>query len=204
MEGHGREQISQRVDVSRTVGWFTTIYPVLLKVEAGEGKVEQVGEVLKSIKEQLRQVPEQGFGYGLLRYLSEDAEIRAELERMPQAEVIFNYSGQFDQTLNEQELFVMAREDRGEGRSERSRRWHLLEVSGGVVEGQLQLTWAYSEKVHRRESIQRVADEFIEVLQELIQHCQKADDGGFTPSDFQEFKWSQQELDDITEVLKSL
>jgi non-ribosomal peptide synthase protein (TIGR01720 family) len=167
-------------------------------------KVDQVGEVLKSVKEQLRQIPDQGFGYGLLRYLSGDAELRAALANMPQSEVIFNYSGQFDQALSGQGWFEMARENRGEGRSPRSRRWHLLEVSGGVVEGRLQLTWGYSENVHRRATIEYVANEFIEVLQELISHCQNADDVGFTPSDFQEFSWTQQELDDISEVLKSL
>jgi amino acid adenylation domain-containing protein/non-ribosomal peptide synthase protein (TIGR01720 family) len=200
MEGHGREQVSPRVDVSRTVGWFTSIYPVLLEVGGHGGggvREEQVGEELKRVKEQLREIPEQGIGYGLLRYMSGNQQVRAELERMPQAEVIFNYSGQFDQTLKGQELFAMAREDRGEGRSQRSRRWHLLEVSGGVVEGQLQLTWAYSERVHRRETVERVSAEFIEVLQEFIQHCRKAGIVGITPSDFPEAELSQRELDEL-------
>ena len=67
----------------------------------------------------------------------------------------------------------------------------MLEVTGGVVEGRLQLTWGYSENVHRRATMEQVANEFIEILQYLIRHFQKSDDVAFTPSDFQEFSWSQ-------------
>src|SRR5262249_15681149 len=69
VEGHGREPISERVDVSRTVGWFTTIYPVLLEVN---GNRNQAGEVVKQVKEQVRGIPGQGLGYGVLRYLGSD------------------------------------------------------------------------------------------------------------------------------------
>jgi NRPS condensation-like uncharacterized protein len=82
LEGHGREAIFEDVDLSRTVGWFTTIFPVLLNL----GKVSEPGEVLKSIKEQLRRIPNNGIGYGLLRYLSKDTEIVKKLQAIPQAE----------------------------------------------------------------------------------------------------------------------
>ena len=74
LEGHGREEIFEDVDLSRTVGWFTTIFPVLL--ESGGGF--HPGNALKSVKEQLRRIPNRGIGYGLLRYLSRDADISRE------------------------------------------------------------------------------------------------------------------------------
>src|SRR5262249_38394636 len=75
VEGHGREEIDKPVDVSRTVGWFTTVFPVVLQID----KTVDPGKALKSIKEQLRAVPQQGIGYGLLRYLSGDADLMQEL-----------------------------------------------------------------------------------------------------------------------------
>ncbi len=189
MEGHGREAISEQVDVSRTVGWFTTIYPVLLEVK---GRLTAVGEVVKQVKEQVRAIPEQGMGYGMLRYLGQAGE---RLRALPQAEVVFNYTGQFDQTLGENGLFRSGREDRGEGRSGANQRAHLLEVTGCVAGGQLQMTWSYSEQVHKRETVERVAADFIEALRELIQQCQWGEVAGFTPSDFPEARLSQKDLD---------
>jgi non-ribosomal peptide synthase protein (TIGR01720 family) len=201
LEGHGREPISEQVDVSRTVGWFTTIYPVLLEVQ---GRLTEVGEVLKQVKEQVRAIPGQGMGYGLLKYLGGESERQRRLRELPPAEVVFNYSGQFDQTLSEKGLFRAGREDHGPGRSGANQRAHLLEVTGGVAGGQLQLTWVYSEQVHKRESVARVAEHFIEALRQLIQQCQWGEVAGVTPSDFEDFQWSQHELDDITEVIRSL
>ena len=198
MEGHGREPIDERVDVSRTVGWFTTIYPVLLEVK---GRVTEVGEILKQVKEQVRAIPEQGLGYGMLRYLGEESEKRRRLRELPQAEVVFNYTGQFDQTLSESGLFRLGREDRGEGRSGANQRGHLLEVTGGVAGGQLQLTWSYSEQVHQRETVERVAEQFLEALRQLIQQCQWGEVAGFTPSDFPEAELSQYELDELVAEL---
>ena len=148
--------------------------------------------------------PEQGIGYGLLKYVSAETETQRRLRELPQAEVVFNYTGQFDQTLSESGLFRVGREDRGDGRSGANQRGHLLEVTGGVAGGQLQLTWSYSEQVHKRETVERVAADFIEALRQLIQQCQWGEVAGFTPSDFEDFQWSQHELDDITEVIRSL
>jgi non-ribosomal peptide synthase protein (TIGR01720 family) len=196
VEGHGRDPISERVDVSRTVGWFTTTYPVLLEVPGNE----TVGEVLKQVKEQMRRIPEQGIGYGMLRYLGTES-VRDHLRELPQAEVLFNYSGQFDQTLIDNGMFAAAPEDRGEGRSGKNQRKHLLEITGGVVGGQLQLTWIYSQQVHKQETVERVATDFIAALQQLIEQCQWGEVIGFTPSDFPEAELSQQELDELVAEL---
>ena len=131
MEGHGREDILDDVDLSRTVGWFTTIYPVLLTAGAASARDE-----LRTIKEQLRQLPNHGIGYGLLRYLSNDRE---RLRELPRAEIIFNYLGQLDQILPQSSPFLMARESSGPGQSARGTRSHVLDISARVIGGQLQL-----------------------------------------------------------------
>ncbi|BAY50143.1 amino acid adenylation domain-containing protein (plasmid) [Scytonema sp. HK-05] len=176
LEGHGREDIFEDVDLSRTVGWFTTIFPVLLELKA----TDNVGESLKSIKEQLRAVPNRGIGYGLLRYLSGDAEITSTLQALPQAEVSFNYLGQFDWGMQENSLFKLAPESVGSQHSQLGSRSHLLDINGFVVESQLQLDWTYSENFHKRATIESLAQDFAASLRSLIAHCLSADAGGDT------------------------
>jgi non-ribosomal peptide synthase protein (TIGR01720 family) len=131
----------------------------------------------------------------MLRYLGTESESKKRLRALPQAEVMFNYTGQFDHTLSESGLFRVGQEECGEGRGAANQRTHLLEVTGGVAGGQLQLTWSYSEEVHRQETVERVAADFIAALRQLIQQCQWGEGVGFTPSDFPEARLSQKDLD---------
>ncbi|WP_414587305.1 amino acid adenylation domain-containing protein [Scytonema sp. PCC 10023] len=177
LEGHGREDIFEDVDLSRTVGWFTTIFPVLLELKA----TDNLGDAIKSIKEQLRAIPNRGIGYGLLRYLSGDAEITSTLQALPQAEVSFNYLGQLDSGMQENSFFKLAPESVGSQQSEQGSRSHLLAINGLVVESQLQLDWTYSENFHKRATIESLAQDFAASLRSLIAHCLSADAGGDTP-----------------------
>lgn len=197
LEGHGREELFENVDVSRTVGWFTSIFSVHLSLE----NASQPGKSLMAIKEQLRAIPNRGISYGLLHYLSRDQEITKQLSLLPKAEVIFNYLGQFDQVLPESSLFSLAQESIGPSHSLRSKRTHLLEINSGISQGRLQMSWTYSEKLHRQTTVEVLAQGFIEALRSLITHCQSPDAGGFTPSDFAKFEqsqWCQADLDAIT------
>jgi len=195
MEGHGREEIGDDVDVTRTVGWFTTHYPVVLEVAEGA----DVGEALKMVKEQLREVPERGLGWGLLRWLREDgAAVRGEAA---EAELSFNYLGQFDQVLGDGAAFVPARESAGPERSHTGGRSSRLGITGRVSGGRLLMSWAYSEVMHRRETIERVAEDFISALRKIIAHCQSPEAGGYTPSDFPDADLSQSELDDLAAMI---
>lgn len=197
LEGHGREELFEDVDLSRTVGWFTTIFPVLLDL----GDVSHTGEALKSVKEQLHRTPNRGIGYGLLRYLSRDAATRLKLQALPQAEVSFNYLGQLDQVLSKPPLLGLAKESNGPDQSRLGSRSHLLEVNGFIAEGMLQLDWTYSENVHQRATAERLAQGFMEALKSLIAHCQSPEAGGYTPSDFPEAEMSQEELDELVAEL---
>jgi amino acid adenylation domain-containing protein/non-ribosomal peptide synthase protein (TIGR01720 family) len=193
LEGHGREELFDGVDLSRTVGWLTAIYPVVLELDRRE---RNPGERLKSVKEQLRQIPRKGLGHGILGYLGDEATAAA-LRALPAPQVAFNYLGQLDRGLPEGSLFALAPESVGEPYSPRQRRPWLLEISGGVMGGRLRLTWTYSESFHDARTIQGVIDHFLSALRELIEHCRTSGEGGITPSDFPAARANQKDLDKL-------
>jgi fengycin family lipopeptide synthetase B len=195
LEGHGREAMFEGVDLSRTVGWFTAIFPVLLTLPPEGGP----GEALKSIKEQLRCVPGRGLGYGLLRYLG--GPVAAERLRAAVPEVLFNYLGQLDRELPQASLFGSVAEPAGSPYSLRQHRGYLLEVNGGVSGGRLRLFFAYSENLHRRQTLEALGAGFLDELRGLIRHCRSVEAGGFTPSDFPMMSFTQEELDDVVNDL---
>jgi amino acid adenylation domain-containing protein/non-ribosomal peptide synthase protein (TIGR01720 family) len=187
MEGHGREEISEDVDLSRTVGWFTSIYPVILDVR----DTETPGAALKAVKEQLRGIPNGGIGFGVLRYLSGAAQLKTDKP----VELSFNYLGQLAQVLDPNSLFNGAGEATGPQQSLRGRQRYALEVAAVVVQGKLSVRFIYNERLHATETIQEVLDSYMKALRDLIAHCQSAEAGGFTPSDFPLIELNQQELD---------
>ncbi len=189
----GREEIFDNVDISRTVGLFSSIFPVLLDL----GETSTPGDALKAIKEQLRYIPNRGIGYGMLRYLSDDSKVIESLRGLPEAEVVFNYLGQFDQTLSESSLFKLAHESTGLQSSLQNNRSHLLSFTSFVVDGQLQLSCAYSEAIHSQSTIEALTQGFLTALRSLISHCQSPEAGGYTPSDFLLTKLTQQQLDEL-------
>ena len=174
LEGHGREPLFEG-DVSRTVGWFTSLFPVLLQVDRSSG----IADVLKSIKEQLRRIPGRGIGYGLLRYLE-----RAEgFSEWPQAEICFNYLGQLDDSGADVRLTLVS-DDIGLSQSAEAQRSYLIEVNGGTIRGELQLKWTYADRLFDHDTIEALAQDQMRILREIIDHCQQAE-GGFTLSDFE-------------------
>jgi amino acid adenylation domain-containing protein/non-ribosomal peptide synthase protein (TIGR01720 family) len=192
MEGHGREEVAEGVDVSRTVGWFTSIYPVLLKLDGGG-----VGDQLKYVKERLRAVPQRGMGYGLLRYVGRE-ETRRLMRALPDAELSFNYLGQLDQVLEEDGLLGAGGGDpSGEPFSRRGRRSHLLSINSLVAGGRLQVSWTYSENLHERATVERLAADYIAELERIINHCLTAEASGYTPSDFPLAGLGQEALDGV-------
>jgi amino acid adenylation domain-containing protein/non-ribosomal peptide synthase protein (TIGR01720 family)/FkbM family methyltransferase len=197
VEGHGREDVVHGVDVSRTVGWFTSHYPLLLDVEGATG----VGQALKRVKEQVRSLPMAGLGHGLLRYLSPDRQDAERLEAAPAAEIRFNYLGQLDQALAGDSAFEPAIESVGPSADPRLPRSHLLDVTGAVSNRTLEVVWRFSRDLHTRETIKGLADRYVNVLTEIVDHCRRPETGGYTPSDFPDAGLSQQGLDNVVAQL---
>jgi non-ribosomal peptide synthase protein (TIGR01720 family) len=198
LEGHGREDLFEDIDVSRTVGWFTSRFPVLLEL----GEETEPGTLLPAIKEQVRGIPNRGIGYGMLRYLRQDADAMA-LGALPQPDVEFNYLGQLDQTLsNEELLFQLAAETTGPDVGPDNPLSHLLIINGQVVGGQLEVSWTFSTRLYREQTIAQLAEHFLTALRALIAHCLSPEAGGSTPSDFPLAQIDTQTLDDLIEFVE--
>ncbi|WP_437952670.1 non-ribosomal peptide synthase/polyketide synthase [Sorangium sp. So ce296] len=185
--GHGREDLFEGVDVSRTVGWFTTQYPVRLTA-AGD----DLGRSIKVIKEQLRAVPGKGIGYGVLRYLSGAGEA---LNTPVRPRVAFNYLGQFDSTADGKKLFSLAKEPSGDDRAGSSARDAWFDVNTAVHGGRLQINWRFSEGLHTEGQVRQLMERFVEQVRRVIEHCLDGRSGGVTPSDFPLARLTQEELD---------
>ena len=125
LEGHGREDLFDDIDLTRTVGWFTSLFPVNLMPSS------DLGASIKTIKEQLRAVPDKGLGYGALRYLGPPA-IRAELAALPQPRITFNYLGQFDRQFDDAAMFVPSTEGNGLAQDPSAPLGNWLTVEGQV------------------------------------------------------------------------
>jgi amino acid adenylation domain-containing protein/non-ribosomal peptide synthase protein (TIGR01720 family) len=197
LEGHGREEIFDDADVTRTVGWFTAIYPVVLDLDPAAGP----GQAIQAIKEQLRAVPSRGLGHGLLRWLRQGEAVATRLAAMPAAEVSFNYLGQFDQALPASSPFAFARESLGPGYSPRAKRAYLLDVQSSVRGGRLRVRITYGEHLFRRETIEALAERFLAAIRALVAHCLSPEAGGYTPSDFQKADLSQEDIGDLLDQL---
>ncbi|PMB21448.1 type I polyketide synthase [Fischerella thermalis] len=200
LEGNGRDVIFDDIDLSRTVGWFTNIAPMLLEIR----ETEQTGEILKQVKEQLRSFPNQGLGYGVLRYLSGDEIITEKLRSLQQAEVLFLYLGNYEQTVPESSLFKLSSKSSGLSRSLRCQRSHLIEINALIVQNQLKVDWIYSQNVHRRQTIEKLAQDFRTALLSLVTDSQPSSAPNYTTSDFAEFESSQWSQDDIDNILTAI
>ncbi|MEU6682005.1 amino acid adenylation domain-containing protein [Streptomyces sp. NPDC046832] len=180
LEGHGREELFEDVDLSRTVGWFTTIHPVTLDVPDGDW-----GRALKSTKERLRAVPGRGIGYGALRHLSEpDSPARTALAAAPQPEISFNYLGQWDGATSDDGLVRARLAALGADQAPDQPRPHVIDVVAATEDGELRVDWIHAPAVHRTPTVRRLADAFLAALREVVDHCLRPGSGGATPSDF--------------------
>ncbi|QZP19256.1 non-ribosomal peptide synthase/polyketide synthase [Pseudomonas sp. DR208] len=188
MEGHGREDLFDTLDLSRTVGWFTSLFPV--RLQAGG----ELSAAIKSVKEQLRAVPHKGIGYGLLRYLGAP-EARKALSNQAAPRITFNYLGQFDRQFNEAALFVPATQGSGQAQDCEAPLANWLTVEGQVYGGELALRWGFSREMFEVATVQRLADDYAAELQALIEHCCATPAGQVTPSDFPLARLTQQQLD---------
>ncbi|MCW3152863.1 amino acid adenylation domain-containing protein [Achromobacter spanius] len=168
LEGHGREDASGELDLSRTVGWFTSVYPVVLDTQG------DTAERLMRVKETLRAVPSQGLGYGVLA----DA-----LPGQPQAPILFNYLGQFDTVTAGEADWRIAAEASGAGQDEAAELIHELTFNGHVHDGQLSISLGYSSKRHDPTRVQALAKQYEAALRALVAHCVSGVHG-VTPSDF--------------------
>jgi len=184
LEGHGREDLFEGIDLSRSVGWFTARYPVCLTPQPGPGAT------IKAVKETLRAVPNKGIGWGMLEPGAGAA--------LPRPRVCFNYLGQLGASFDG--LFALAAEGPGASFSPLARRSHWLTINGHVADEALGMGFTYSPAIHTREQVLQLAQSYHAALEALIDHC-LAGDGGATPSDFPDIDIGQDDLDRFLEEI---
>ncbi|MFL6211453.1 MAG: MupA/Atu3671 family FMN-dependent luciferase-like monooxygenase [Pyrinomonadaceae bacterium] len=201
LESHGREELFPEVDLTRTVGWFTTMSPVLLDLGEAASAVEE----LAAVTEQLQLVPRKGIGYGVLRYLHEDAQVRAQLRASTETEITFNFLGQADRALPESGYFKFAAESAGPSMNRAGRRGSVFDVNGLIVSGQLRFDWSYSQNLHRRETVEALARGFADALRAFINYEPVAAAENFAAvAGLTDFNWAQGEVADIAAALEHL
>ncbi|WP_315337930.1 non-ribosomal peptide synthetase [Pseudomonas grimontii] len=188
LEGHGRENLFDDIDLTRSVGWFTSAYPLRLTPHVGQG------DSIKAIKEQLRAVPHKGLGYGVLRYLADDA-CKQSMAALPSAQITFNYLGQFDQSFGDDALFHPLDESAGLAHDLDAPLPNELSVDSQVYGGELVLRWTFSRERHDQQTIQELAQAYLAELHNLVAHCLEDNAGGLTPSDFPLARLTQPQLD---------
>ncbi|HEX8781840.1 MAG TPA: condensation domain-containing protein, partial [Steroidobacteraceae bacterium] len=200
LEGHGREEIFADVDLSRTIGWFTSLYP--LRLDLGALDLDEalaggaaLGRALKAIKEQLRAVPNNGLGYGLLRYLN--PQTAAQLGGLATPQIGFNYLGRLAAAAASwsaaPEAALLSGGDRGMPLA------HCLEVNACTLEAAdgatLTASWSWAPALLTEAAVRDLAERWFAALAALVRHATAPGAGGRTPCDLPLVALSQSEIE---------
>jgi len=162
IEGHGREDLYDNIDISRTIGWFTSVFPVLFCIKPESQPID----TLLSVSNTLKAIPKKGIGHGLLR----EIKLNETLKQQTHSELCFNYLGRVDthDSDTQTDLIKTLATKIGQTRSSACLRAFHLEVNAKVENGQLHVDWSYSQHIHKADTIETLASEFIQALTTLL------------------------------------
>src|SRR5215475_485940 len=215
VEGHGREEVLADIDLSRTVGWFTSLFPV--RLDAGAVDVAEalsggaaLGQALKLIKEQLRGVPNNGLGYGLLRYLNR--QTGWQLARFASPQIGFDYPGRFAGASGAGWARAPEAVRLGEGGDGAMPLAHCIEVNAFTLEdaegAKLTAHWSWAAALVTEGDVRDLARGWFDALEALVQHADAPGAGGRSPSDLPlvgllqgEIEWLERQYPHIEDVL---
>ena len=196
VEGHGRDACLGELDVSRTVGWLTSVYPVVIRPEQ---PWSDVSSALRATKTALRDVPDKGLSYDVLRYGTSQSDAALALRRVPDAAVLLNFLGQRN-VNNDGHLLELCDERCGQARSPDAPRPYLLEINTWLQEDQLTMNLAWPRSAFSSEQMQAFADAVLQTLRALGGDTQ----GTAVPQDFPLADLDQKGLDDLSAILDIL
>ncbi|WP_281889307.1 non-ribosomal peptide synthetase [Paenibacillus sp. YYML68] len=194
LEGHGREVLEDGIDLTRTIGWFTSLYPVVFPVQE-----RSPAHVWRQVKEVLSAIPSRGIGYGILKYLT-PADMKDHGTFSLKPDILFNYLGEIGDaseggaTLIQQETGALG--------SAYVTAPYKLELTGMLTKDGLLFKLGYSEHHLTRRTVERLSLRYGENLQRIAEHCMQQASSKLTPSDFTAAKLTVEELDDILEALQ--
>ncbi|MGB3371647.1 MAG: amino acid adenylation domain-containing protein, partial [Rhodococcus sp. (in: high G+C Gram-positive bacteria)] len=209
LEAHGREDhVVPGADLSRTIGWFTTIYPVRIDLRGIDlddalAGGPAAGALVKAVKERLLGVPDHGIGYGMLRYL--DADSSDVLAQYSAPQISFNYLGRYSAGIPENLRGVgwlpVEDDEIGDVQNQDLPVSAALDINAVTTTGRdgdaLKATFAYPTGVLRREDIEELAELWVSALTALTRHIHDPSAGGFTPSDLDLVALDQKSIDDV-------
>ncbi|WP_010494488.1 non-ribosomal peptide synthetase [Paenibacillus elgii] len=198
LEGHGRESVINNMNITRTVGWFTSQFPVVLPME----HTDDLGYQIKSVKEHLRQLPNHGIGYGLLKYITPPESVPG-LTFTQQPDICFNYLGQIDTDLRKR-WFGPSPWPVGRLTSPEAERTASLFITGYVQDRRLHVTIDYNRTHHRHDTIATLLDKLRGRLLDLIRHCGEQNAAEATPSDLGYNRLTLQELDQLYDLVDTI
>ncbi|WP_163853079.1 non-ribosomal peptide synthetase [Paenibacillus elgii] len=198
LEGHGRESVINNMNITRTVGWFTSQFPVVLPME----HTDDLGYQIKSVKEHLRQLPNHGIGYGLLKYITPRESLPG-LTFAQQPDICFNYLGQIDTDLRNR-WFGPSPWPVGRTISPEAERMASLFITGYVQDRRLHIAMDYNRTHHRHDTIAALLDKFQGRLLDLIRHCGEQTAAEATPSDLGYNRLTLQELDQLYDLVDTI
>ena len=185
LEGHGRDEIVKDMDISRTVGWFTNIYPVVFKV-----KNDNLSDNIKALKEQIKEATAKGMELGISRFLNKS------YEEVSLKCIRYNYLGEFNGT-EDYGIFEIMEGDVGLDCSEQNETTALIDVNSMVLRDKLKITFTYSRNKFLDETIEKLMNLYLSNIESIIHHCCSVTSKEFTPSDFDTIDVSQDELDEL-------
>ncbi len=161
LEGYGRDEIIEGINLSRTIGWFTSIYPVCLE------RQNSIENTIKGISQNLRKIPSKGINYGLSGYLNNNDKLKS-----IKPEISFNYLGQFDNAQSEENgLLGRCNEEYGAGINQNNKHDYLMDFNGMVTDGKLRFIVGYNEKYIDNNAARETAELFEKSLLEVLEHC---------------------------------
>jgi amino acid adenylation domain-containing protein/non-ribosomal peptide synthase protein (TIGR01720 family) len=176
LEGHGREEILDSVQITRTLGWFTSMYPFILS--AGKATAD-LSSILIETKESLRKIPHHGIGFGIARYLSPE---KLDWNHSMDPEIVFNYWGQFDEAQQDAGLHIID-EFTGNTQSEDEAPHFGLTITGIITDQKLKMELRFDEAKFDPLTIQKLSRTYQAHLEALIHHCTGVEEKVVTPSD---------------------
>ncbi|MCM3016075.1 non-ribosomal plipastatin synthetase PpsC [Bacillus subtilis] len=198
MEGHGREHILPELDISRTVGWFTSMYPALISFEHHR---DELGTSVKTVKDTLGRIPNKGVGYGMLKYLTHPENKSITFSKTP--EISFNYLGQFND-IERQDTFRPSSLGSGKDITHTWKREQIIEMSAMAADKKLHFNLSYPPARFHRNTMEQLINRIEHFLLDIMKHCAGQQKAEKTLSDFSSQSLTAEDLDSISSLVEEL
>ncbi|QWR77841.1 amino acid adenylation domain-containing protein [Candidatus Magnetomonas plexicatena] len=199
MEWHGRGWITEDIDLSRTVGWFTALYPVIVILPQTENSVAHI----KHVKETLRKTPQKGMGYGIIKYMTPHDLKKSLAFNLKPRKICFNYLGQFEEQSSNS-LFRVESSFKAADVSADTVCLYDMDVNSYISDGKLAVTISMDGSRFKHKTVEYVRDCYEKSLKELIEHCAGVKVSELTPDDIDYDGLSIEELDNVLDNLEEL